>query len=110
MTRAGVPRSDVLKPAAPEVGDVNRNDRAITGLVMVAHAMVHTYELSLPLLLPVWQAEFTTLGLPSATEAGDGDAVPASDVVPGQDCRSRGHGRPALAPVGRPADGVAAIS
>ena len=46
--RAGARRSDVLKSAAPETGDVNRNDRAITGLVMVAHAMVHTYELSLP--------------------------------------------------------------
>ena len=51
---------------------MNRNDRAITGLVMVAHAMVHTYELSLPLLLPVWQAEFTTLGLPNATIAVTG--------------------------------------
>jgi MFS family permease len=70
--RAGVRRSDVLKSAAPETGDVNRNDRAITGLVMVAHAMVHTYELSLPLLLPVWQAEFTTLGLPSVTIAVTG--------------------------------------
>jgi MFS family permease len=51
---------------------VNRNDRAITGLVMVAHAMVHTYELSLPLLLPVWQAEFDTLGLPTVTVAVTG--------------------------------------
>jgi MFS family permease len=51
---------------------VNRNDRAITGLVMVAHAMVHTYELSLPLLLPVWQAEFDTLGLPTVSIAVTG--------------------------------------
>ena len=43
---------------------MNRNDRAITGLVMLAHAAVHTYELSLPLLLLVWEAEFATLGLP----------------------------------------------
>jgi MFS family permease len=35
--------------------DVNANDRAITGLVMLAHGMVHTYELSLPILLLVWQ-------------------------------------------------------
>jgi MFS family permease len=40
---------------------VNRNDRAITGLVMLAHAMVHTYELSLPLLLLVWATEFPTV-------------------------------------------------
>jgi MFS family permease len=43
---------------------VNRNDRAITGLVMLAHAAVHTYELSLPLLLLVWAEEFVTLGVP----------------------------------------------
>jgi MFS family permease len=43
---------------------VNRNDRAITGLVMLAHATVHTYELSLPLLLLVWAEEFATIGVP----------------------------------------------
>jgi MFS family permease len=43
---------------------VNRNDRAITGLVMLAHAMVHTYELSLPLLLLVWATEFPTVSVP----------------------------------------------
>jgi MFS family permease len=51
---------------------VNRNDRAITGLVMVAHAMVHTYELSLPLLLPVWQTAFPTVALPTGTYAVTG--------------------------------------
>jgi Sugar phosphate permease len=39
---------------------------------MVAHAMVHTYELSLPLLLPVWQAEFATVGLPTGSLAVTG--------------------------------------
>ena len=43
---------------------MNRNDRAITGLVMLAHAAVHTYELSLPLLLLVWAEEFTALSVP----------------------------------------------
>ncbi|MFC7226447.1 MFS transporter [Salinirubellus salinus] len=43
---------------------MNRNDRAITGLVMLAHAMVHTYELSLPLLLLVWATEFPTVSVP----------------------------------------------
>jgi MFS family permease len=51
---------------------VNRNDRAITGLVMAAHAMVHTYELSLPLLLPVWQTAFPTVALPTGTLAVTG--------------------------------------
>ncbi|MEF8860594.1 MAG: MFS transporter [Haloarculaceae archaeon] len=43
---------------------MNRNDRAITGLVMLAHATVHTYELSLPLLLLVWAEDFAVLGVP----------------------------------------------
>ena len=43
---------------------MNRNDRAITGLVMLAHAMVHTYELSLPLLLLVWADVFPTVSVP----------------------------------------------
>ncbi|WP_336037409.1 MFS transporter [Halobacterium yunchengense] len=37
---------------------MNRNDRAIVGLVALAHAMVHTYELSIPILIPLWLAEF----------------------------------------------------
>ncbi|MFC6732642.1 MULTISPECIES: MFS transporter [unclassified Haladaptatus] len=37
---------------------MNRNDKSIVGLVMVAHAMVHTYELSIPILLLIWMAEF----------------------------------------------------
>jgi MFS family permease len=39
---------------------VNRNDRAITGLVMLAHSLVHTYELAFPVLIPIWLAEFDT--------------------------------------------------
>ncbi|WP_135828345.1 MFS transporter [Halorussus halobius] len=46
---------------------MNRNDRAIVGLVMVAHAMVHTYELSVPILVTVWVDQFdvtrATLGV-----------------------------------------------
>lgn len=45
---------------------MNGNDRAITGLVMLAHGMVHTYELSLPILLGVWQAQFTSVSVPLA--------------------------------------------
>jgi MFS family permease len=37
---------------------VNPNDRSIVGLVMAAHAMVHTYELSIPVLIPIWLGEF----------------------------------------------------
>ena len=46
---------------------MNRNDRSIVGLVMVAHAMVHTYELSIPILVTVWVDQFdvtsATLGV-----------------------------------------------
>jgi MFS family permease len=42
---------------------VNENDRSIVGLVMVAHAMVHTYELSIPVLVPIWLAEFSVIDL-----------------------------------------------
>ncbi|WP_435177922.1 MFS transporter [Halorussus sp. AFM4] len=46
---------------------MNRNDRSIVGLVMVAHAMVHTYELSIPILVTIWLDRFgvgaSTMGL-----------------------------------------------
>lgn len=41
-----------------EAQTVNRNDRSIVGLVMVAHAMVHTYELSIPILMTIWLDAF----------------------------------------------------
>lgn len=37
---------------------MNKNDRTIVGLVMVAHAMVHTYELSIPILMTIWLDTF----------------------------------------------------
>lgn len=39
---------------------MNTNDRSIVGLVMLGHAMVHTYELSIPILVTVWLVEFGT--------------------------------------------------
>ena len=38
---------------------MKRNDRAIVGLVTVAHAMVHTYELSIPVFVPIWLSTFS---------------------------------------------------
>lgn len=50
---------------------MNRNDRAIVGLVALAHATVHTYELSIPILIPIWLDAFpvtqSTLGVVVAT-------------------------------------------
>ena len=36
------------------------NDRSILGFVMVGHAMVHVYELSIPILMTIWLLEFST--------------------------------------------------
>jgi MFS family permease len=42
---------------------VNRNDRSIVALVSLAHGMVHTYELSIPLFVSIWLVEFSTIDL-----------------------------------------------
>ncbi|MFB6157096.1 MAG: MFS transporter [Haloferacaceae archaeon] len=42
---------------------MNRDERAAVGLAMAAHAMVHTYELTIPLFLTVWLVEFATVDL-----------------------------------------------
>ena len=45
------------------------NDRSIVGLVMLAHGMVHTYELSIPIFVSIWLAEFDTLRVAGAEVA-----------------------------------------
>ena len=61
--------TDALKVGAAEPQDVNDNDRAIVGLVMLAHGLVHTYELSIPILVGIWLVQFPV------TEAAIGVAV-----------------------------------
>lgn len=39
---------------------VDDNDRSIIGFVMIGHMMVHTYELSIPILMTIWLLEFGT--------------------------------------------------
>ena len=56
----------MVQTAGSGTGRVKRNDRAIVGLVSVAHALVHTYELSVPILVGIWLVEFST----SAAELG----------------------------------------
>ncbi|ERH07897.1 MAG: sugar phosphate permease [Halonotius sp. J07HN4] len=66
---------------------MNANDRAITGFAMAGHAMVHTYELAIPILLTVWLAEFsaTSATLGSVVAVGYGlfgvGALPAGVLV-----------------------------
>jgi MFS family permease len=50
-------------PENPVAGDVDRNDRAVVGLATVGHASVHTFELAIPLFIPLWLAEFERLNL-----------------------------------------------
>ncbi len=50
---------------------MNANDRSIVRLVMGAHGLVHTYELSIPIFMTVWLSEF------GVTEAGLGSVVGA---------------------------------
>jgi MFS family permease len=69
------------------VAVVNRNDRAITGFVMAGHGLVHTYELSIPILLTVWLVEFpvTSATLGTVVAVGYGlfgvGALPAGVLV-----------------------------
>ncbi|SFR58680.1 Sugar phosphate permease [Halogeometricum limi] len=42
---------------------MNRNDRSIVALVMLAHGMVHTYELSIPIFVSIWLVEFDVVNL-----------------------------------------------
>jgi MFS family permease len=39
---------------------MNDNDRSIVGFAMLAHATVHTYELSIPIFVVVWLQQFAT--------------------------------------------------
>ncbi|WP_408960380.1 MFS transporter [Natrinema sp. 74] len=38
---------------------MDSNDRAIVSFAMLSHAMVHTYELSIPILMLLWAGEFS---------------------------------------------------
>lgn len=39
------------------------NDRAITALTMLAHGVVHTYEMTIPLFVVIWLSEFEVISL-----------------------------------------------
>jgi MFS family permease len=42
---------------------VNGNDRSIVGMLMLGHGMVHTYELSIPIFVSIWLAEFDVVSV-----------------------------------------------
>jgi MFS family permease len=62
---------------------VNRNDRAIVGLVMVAHAMVHTFELSIPIFVTIWLGEFGVTEATIGAVVAAGYALFGIGAVPG---------------------------
>ncbi|WP_336339168.1 MFS transporter [Haloarcula brevis] len=50
-------------PTADADTSVNANDRAITALVMLAHGLVHTYEMAVPIFVVIWLTEFDVINL-----------------------------------------------
>ncbi|ELZ77346.1 putative sugar transporter, partial [Haloferax larsenii JCM 13917] len=58
-----LPQLHMIIRVGPVRERVNRNDRAIVALVMLAHGMVHTYELSIPIFVSIWLSEYTTVEL-----------------------------------------------
>jgi MFS family permease len=62
---------------------VNRNDRAIVGLVTLAHAMVHTFELSIPILMTEWLDAFPVTKATLGLVVGVGYALFGVGALPG---------------------------
>ena len=60
-------RSDAARSIHCQWFFVTANDRSIIRLVMVGHALVHTYELSIPIFMTVWLSAF---GVAEATLGG----------------------------------------
>jgi len=62
---------------------VNSNDRAIVGLVTLAHAMVHTFELSIPILMIEWLDAFPVTKATLGIIVGAGYALFGIGALPG---------------------------
>ena len=62
---------------------MNANDRAITGFTMAGHAMVHTYELAVPILLTVWLTEFSATSATLGSVVAVGYALFGLGALPG---------------------------
>ena len=62
---------------------MERNDRSIVAFVMVGHAMVHVYELSIPILMTVWLLEFSTTAALLGTVVSVGYGLFGVGALPG---------------------------
>lgn len=58
------------------------DERSIVGVTMLGHALVHTYELSIPILIPVWLVQFTTTPSVIGAVVGVGYALFGFGSVP----------------------------
>ena len=62
---------------------VTANDRSIIRLVMIGHALVHTYELSIPIFMTVWLSEFGVAEATLGTVVGAGYVLFGTGALPG---------------------------
>ncbi len=72
-----------LKHAGAKSSGVDSNDRRIVGLVMLAHAMVHTYELSVPIFIGYWLGAFDTTAATIGLAVTVGYAAFGAGALPG---------------------------
>ncbi|WP_227356469.1 MFS transporter [Haladaptatus salinisoli] len=61
---------------------MKRNDRAIVGFTMLAHAMFHTYELAIPIFVTVWLDAFATTEAALGIVVGAGYALIGLGALP----------------------------
>lgn len=62
---------------------MNANDRSIVALVMAGHGLVHTYELSIPIFMTAWLAEFGVSEAALGGLVGVGYALFGLGALPG---------------------------
>ncbi|CCQ35324.1 major facilitator superfamily transport protein [Natronomonas moolapensis 8.8.11] len=62
---------------------MDRNDRSIVGFLMAGHAMVHVYELSIPIFMTVWLLEFSTTAALLGTVVSVGYGLFGVGALPG---------------------------
>ncbi|WP_254546734.1 MFS transporter [Halomarina pelagica] len=61
---------------------MNSNDRAITGFTMLAHALFHTYELSIPVFVVAWLDAFSVTPATMGLVVGAGYALVGVGALP----------------------------
>jgi len=62
---------------------MNDNDRSIVGFAMLAHATVHTYELSIPIFVVIWLQQFSVTTALLGTVVAVGYALFGIGALPG---------------------------